>query len=198
MRAQVFGPPATLAGPLQAERGGGGPRVRLTGDFPAADAGVELAERSLLRGFPAARRLVRPGQHSRVLRFAPRPARFDHHDVGSGLGERVGRHSSAGPRADDTHVVYSGLGARGSGLGHTVQVSTACRNEVRGSRVGTNSCAMYPSNPVSAMAAAIACQVSSCVPSSSWRPGTPPVWKCPMKAALSRIVLMMSPSMICM
>src|SRR5256885_9628183 len=55
----------------------------------------------------------------------PYPTLFrSHHDVGSGLGERVGRHSSAGPRADDTHVVYSGLGARGSGLGHTVQVST--------------------------------------------------------------------------
>src|SRR6058998_552487 len=53
----------------------------------------------------------------------------------------------------------------------TVQTATASESEVSGSRVGVNSCATKPWNPVSAMAAATACQFSSCVPSSSWRPG---------------------------
>src|SRR5439155_1426374 len=196
--APVVGAATDHAGPPPGEVGARRARVRLAGDFPSADAGVELAERSLLRGSPAARRLVRPRQHCRVLRIVPRRTGFEHHHLRAGLGESVGGHSPAGPRADDTHVVYSGLGARGSGLGHTVQVSTACRSEVRGSRVGVNSCAMNPAKPVSAMADATACQFSSCVPSSSWRPGTPPVWKWASHSRLSRMVRMMSPSMICM
>jgi len=57
---------------------------------------------------------------------------------------------------------------------------------------------MNPAKPVSAMAPATARQFSSCVPSSSCRPGTPPVWKCAIHSRLSRMVRMMSPSMICM
>jgi len=57
----------------------------------------------------------------------------------------------------------------------TSQSATASRNDVNGSRVGTNSCATYPPNPVSAIAWHTARQFTSCVASSSWRPGTPPV-----------------------
>ncbi len=42
------------------------------------------------------------------------------------------------------------------GYAHTRQSRTASASEVRGSRVGTNSCATYPVNPVSAMARMIA------------------------------------------
>ena len=59
---------------------------------------------------------------------------------------------------------------------YTSQSATASRNEVSGSRVGTNSCARNPLKPVSAIARQIAGHCSSCVSSSSWRPGTPPVW----------------------
>jgi len=45
---------------------------------------------------------------------------------------------------------------------------------------------------------ATAFHVTSCVPSSSCRPGTPPVWKCAKYSWLSLIVLIRSPSMICM
>src|SRR5205814_10336636 len=136
--------------------------------------------------------------HGRVFQVVPRHPGLEHDHVGAGAREGVGGHAPAGARADDAYVVHSGLGARGSGLGHTVQVSTACRSEVSGSRVGVNSCAMNPVKPVSAMAAATACQLSSFVPSSSWRPGTPPVWKWASHSRLSRMVRMMSPSMICM
>src|SRR2546430_5627451 len=196
--APVVGAAPHHAGPPPVELGARGAGVRLAFDLPAADARVEFAERMVL-GRPAApRRLVRPGEHGRVFQVVPRHPGLEDDHVGAGAREGVGGHAPPGARADDAHVVYSGLGARGCGLGHTVQVSTACRNEVSGSRVGVNSCATNPVKPVSAMAAATACQLSSCVPSSSWRPGTPPVWKCPMNAALSRMVRMMSPSIICM
>ena len=57
-------------------------------------------------------------------------------------------------------------------------MSTASRSEVRGSRVGTNSWATYPVKLVEAMPRMTPAQLTSWVSSSSWRPGTPPVWKC--------------------
>jgi hypothetical protein len=51
---------------------------------------------------------------------------------------------------------------------------------------------------MSAMAVQTARQFSSWVSSSSWRPGTPPVWKCAIQSLSWRMVRMTSPSMICM
>src|SRR6185503_14084671 len=61
---------------------------------------------------------------------------------------------------------------------YTSHSTTASRSDVNGSRPadGVNSCAKYPWNPVSAMAFATLAHWTSCVASSSWRPGTPPVW----------------------
>jgi len=59
--------------------------------------------------------------------------------------------------------------------GYTSHNVIASRSEVIGSRFGMNSWAMKPVWPVSMMARTIAGQFSSCVASSSLRPGTPPV-----------------------
>src|SRR6266700_601425 len=109
--------------------------------LPAADAGVELAERALLRGCPAPRRLVRPGQHGRVLGVVPRPAGFEQDHARARQRQRIGGHTAARARADDAHVVAPLLreGLHSEFAPHTAQVRTASRSEVRGSRVGTNS-----------------------------------------------------------
>ena len=58
---------------------------------------------------------------------------------------------------------------------HTSHNSAAFRSDSMGSPAGTNSCATYPRNPASAIARITASHWTSCVPSSSCRPGTPPV-----------------------
>src|SRR5262245_56662358 len=84
-------------------------RVRLALDVPAADAAVELAERSGGRGCAAARGIVRPRGHLRVLRRIPHRARFEHDDIGARFAEHLGRHPAAGAGSDDAHVVDFGL-----------------------------------------------------------------------------------------
>jgi hypothetical protein len=59
----------------------------------------------------------------------------------------------------------------------TSHKSTASRKDVSGSRVGTNSWATYPWKPVAAIPRITPSHCTSWVPSSSCRPGTPPVWK---------------------
>src|SRR5689334_7958250 len=50
----------------------------------------------------------------------------------------------------------------------------------RAATVGVNSSAMKPWKLRSAIALATVSNCSNCVSSSSWRPGTPTVWKCAM------------------
>src|SRR6201999_1077535 len=64
-------------------------------------------------------------------------------------------------------------------ISYTSHRSTACKSEVFGSPVGTNSCATYPLYPVSTMPRMTPSHCTSCVLFNSWRPGTPPVWKWP-------------------
>ena len=130
--APVVGSAPDHAGPPPAERGAGRARVRLAGDLPTADAGVELAERTLLRGLPAARRLVGPGEHRRVRRVIPGSAGLEQNHVRAGLREHVRGHPAAGARADDTNVV-----ARPRP--QAVHTATASRSDTSGSCVGVNS-----------------------------------------------------------
>ena len=91
------------------ERGAPRLRVGLALDVPAADAAVELAERLGRRGGAAARRIVRPRRHLRVLGGVPHPAGLEHDDVGAGLAQHLGGHAAAGAGADDADVVGFGL-----------------------------------------------------------------------------------------
>src|SRR3989449_4715915 len=103
--APVVGAAAHHPRPPPAEAGAGCRGVRLALDVPPADAGVELAERALLGGPAAARRLVGPGEHRGVFEVVPGSAGFEQDHVGAGLRQHVGRHAAAGTGSDDAYVV---------------------------------------------------------------------------------------------
>src|SRR5437762_13026698 len=111
----MIGPAADHAGPPPAELGARCPDVRLAGNFPSADAGVELAERALGRGSATARRLVRPRQHRRVLGIVPRRTLLEHHHRLAVLAAHVGRRPTACPRPNDAHALYPGPAVLGWG-----------------------------------------------------------------------------------
>src|SRR5690606_681246 len=85
--------------------GAGCARIRLAVDLPAADAAVELAERFFSGRCAAPGRVVAPGKHVAVFAGAPQLPGFEHHHVGPGLREHVGRHAAARPGADDGNVI---------------------------------------------------------------------------------------------
>ena len=62
-----------------------------------APAGVELAKLPFGNRRAAARRLVRPRQHSRVAARIEHHPRLEHEDVGARLGQHLGGHPTTGP-----------------------------------------------------------------------------------------------------
>src|SRR5665213_1849314 len=86
-------------------RGAGCGGVRFTFDIPAADAAVEFAEGFLAGpGTPAHGRVGRH-EHLGVLAAVPLGAGLDQCDVGTGLGQDVGRHASARAGTYNTDIV---------------------------------------------------------------------------------------------
>src|SRR5882762_4058041 len=90
-------------------------RERLALKLPAADACIELTERTIGCRCSASRRSVRPLEHHRVGGVVPGAARLEEKHVGARLGELIGGHSTACAGADDTNVVRLTLWQWGRG-----------------------------------------------------------------------------------
>ena len=95
-----------------------GHRVGLALQVPAAEATVELPERLQAGAGAPPRGGVGPGEHRAVLGRVPhRPCLQERHPRAA-LGEHLGRHAPAGPRAHHADVVllrHQSLGSAGSG-----------------------------------------------------------------------------------
>ena len=92
--------------------------VRLAFNLPGAVRRQKLAE--ILAGFashsrPAVRKLIRPHMLLVILHRIHRPARLQHDDVQSALGENLRRRPARRAGADDANVVHLG---RSRDLGH--------------------------------------------------------------------------------
>ena len=155
------------AGRRHQGKGAGRQACRRQGSDPAA------AEREGREGRPR-RRAAKgpddpPGEHDR-RGVAARAERAPGRSPQEGGGE-------AGASGEESQARGAHLASRAlDGDFYTSHSTTASRSDVSGSRVGTNSCARKPLKPVSTIARQTAGHCSSCVSSSSWRPGTPPVW----------------------
>ena len=121
----VIGPPAEHARAEPVELAARRRRVRLTLERPAAEGAVEFAEMPLGRRRAAAGRVVAPRVHEGVGGRVPHRPRFEHDDVGAGLGQDHGGHAAAGTGPDHADVVGRAVGndLHGSPRGHSALVS---------------------------------------------------------------------------
>src|SRR6185295_7778863 len=105
--APMIGTATQHPSPPPAEAIALGDGVWLARNLPASDAAIELPERTFAGRCATPGRLVGPGEHRRVRSAVPAAAGFEQHHVRAGLGEHIGRHPAARPRAYDAHIVIS-------------------------------------------------------------------------------------------
>src|SRR5665213_1483625 len=103
--APVVGTAAEHSRAPPVELGAGCGGVRLTFDIPAADAAVEFAEGFLAGPGPPTHGRVGRHEHLGVLAAVPLGAGLDQCDVGTGLGQDVGRPASARAGTYNTDIV---------------------------------------------------------------------------------------------
>jgi hypothetical protein len=80
------------------------PGVGFAFDIPTTIARIKLAEGPQSGPRPPSRCLIVPGEHRRVLLRPPQWTRLEDDDIGPGLAQHVGCHTSTGTGADDTNV----------------------------------------------------------------------------------------------